>query len=67
MTSKKSLKLVSAEEFNKWYDEKRSAALKDTPKWNGKECSVSWYYVSGGLACCFTDAGGVVEYYVDNT
>jgi hypothetical protein len=65
MPSKKRLKRVSAEEFNKWYDEKRSGALKDTPKWNKKECSISWEYVSGGVGCMFSDLGGVVEYYID--
>ena len=59
------LKQVSAEEFKEFYDERRSCAISDIPKWNGKECSVSWYYVDGGVACVFSDQDGVVRYWID--
>ena len=62
--SSKNLKRVSAEEFNKWYDDKRPCALKASPKWNKKDCSVSWEWLKGGVACMFTDVGGSVEYYI---
>lgn len=62
------MRKVSKEAFQKFYEDNVTSTLNRTPKWDNRECSVTWYFRgTRQKACKFVETSkGSVVHYISN-